>query len=78
MTGLTPDQVAYIGDDLMDIPLVRRVGFGVAVANADDELKEHAAFITERTGGNGAVGEVIEMILKKSGKWAALMERYRV
>lgn len=76
--GLTPEQTAYIGDDLMDIPLVRRVGFGVAVANASDELKKYADFITQQTGGNGAVAEVIEHLLKKKMKWEELMERYRV
>ena len=77
-TGCLPDEVAYVGDDLMDIPLVKRAGFGVAVANAADELKSVADFITSRNGGDGAVGEVIEMILEKSGKWASLMERYRI
>ncbi len=76
--GLTPEQTAYVGDDLMDIPLVRRVGFGSAVANAADELKKHADFITQRAGGDGAVAEVIEYLLKKKMKWDELMERYRV
>jgi 3-deoxy-D-manno-octulosonate 8-phosphate phosphatase (KDO 8-P phosphatase) len=76
--GLTPEQTAYVGDDLMDIPLVRRVGFGVAVANAADELKQYADFITERKGGEGAVAEVVEHLLKKKMKWEELMERYRV
>ena len=76
--GLTPEQTAYVGDDLMDIPLVRRVGFGAAVANASDELKQHADFITQRKGGDGAVAEVIEHLLKKKMKWEKLMERYRV
>jgi 3-deoxy-D-manno-octulosonate 8-phosphate phosphatase (KDO 8-P phosphatase) len=77
-TGLRPEQAAYIGDDLMDIPLVRRAGLGVAVANADDELKKYADVVTVRGGGNGAVGEVIEYLLKASRKWDALMERYLV
>ena len=76
--GLTPEQTAYVGDDLMDIPAVRRAGFGAAVANAADELKEQADFITERKGGDGAVAEVIEHLLKKKMKWEELMERYRV
>jgi 3-deoxy-D-manno-octulosonate 8-phosphate phosphatase (KDO 8-P phosphatase) len=76
--GLTPEQTAYVGDDLMDIPLVRRVGFGVAVANAAYELKQYADFITERKGGEGAVAEVVEHLLKKKMKWEELMERYRV
>lgn len=76
--GLTPEQTAYVGDDLMDIPLVRRAGFGVAVANAADDLKKHADFITQRKGGDGAVAEVIEHLLKKNMKWEKLMERYLV
>lgn len=76
--GLTPEQTAYVGDDLMDIPLVRRVGFGAAVANAVDELKKHADFITQHAGGDGAVAEVIEHLLKKKMKWEELMERYQV
>ena len=75
-TGCSLDEVAYIGDDLMDIPLVKRAGFGVAVANAAEELKNIADFVTSSKGGDGAVGEVIEMILKKGGKWASMMERY--
>ena len=76
--GLEFEQTAYIGDDLMDIPLVRRAGFGVAVANAVDELKVCADWITTRPGGDGAVGETIEYILKQTGAWESLMERYRV
>ncbi len=75
---LQTDEVAYIGDDLLDIPLVRRAGFGAAVANAVDELKRYADYITSRKGGEGAVREVIEYILKNTGRWDALMERYLV
>lgn len=75
-TGLALEQVAYIGDDLMDIPLVKRVGYGVAVSNADEELQKSADFITHRSGGDGAVGEVIQHLLKASGKWDELMQRY--
>jgi 3-deoxy-D-manno-octulosonate 8-phosphate phosphatase (KDO 8-P phosphatase) len=63
------ERAAYIGDDLMDLPAMRYVGFGVAVANAVDEVKEQADYVTERRGGEGAVREVIEYILKSSGKW---------
>lgn len=76
--AISPEQVAYIGDDLMDIPLVRRVGFGVAVANAVDELKDHADYITSRCGGDGAVGQTIEYILKQADAWEPLMQRYLV
>lgn len=74
--GLSPQQAAYVGDDVMDLPIVRYVGLGVAVANAVDELKEHADYVTARRGGEGAVREVIEYILKGSDRWASLMERY--
>ncbi len=72
----SPRQVAYIGDDLPDLPPMGYVGFAVAVSNAVDEVKKHADFITTRPGGSGAAREVIEYILKSTGKWAKLMERY--
>jgi 3-deoxy-D-manno-octulosonate 8-phosphate phosphatase (KDO 8-P phosphatase) len=74
--GLLPSQVAYIGDDLMDLPAIRHAGFGAAVANAVDEVKQHADYVTKRPGGSGAVREVIEYILKKTGRWPELMKRY--
>ncbi len=67
--GLSPKEVAYIGDDVPDIPPMKRVGFAVAVANAVDEVKRAAHYITERAGGEGAVREVIELILRAQGKW---------
>jgi 3-deoxy-D-manno-octulosonate 8-phosphate phosphatase (KDO 8-P phosphatase) len=75
-TGLTHDKVAYIGDDLVDIPLLRRVGLAVAVADAVDEVKAASHLITQRPGGQGAVREVIELILRAQGHWDALIERY--
>ena len=74
--GLSPDRVAYIGDDLTDLPPIRYVGFGVAVANAVDEVKQYADYVTARRGGSGAVREVIEYILKNTGRWQELMTRY--
>ncbi len=74
--GLSPDKVAYIGDDLTDLPVIRYVGFGVAVANAVDEVKQYADYVTTRAGGSGAVREVIEYVLKNTGKWQELMKRY--
>ncbi len=76
--GVTPAQTVYVGDDLLDIPPVHHVGLGVAVANAVFELKRVADMVTEKAGGEGAVREVIEVVLKRSGRWDALMERYRV
>lgn len=75
-TELTHDEVAYIGDDLIDIPLLRRVGLAVAVADAVDEVKATAHLITQRPGGQGAVREVIELILRAQGHWDSLLERY--
>ena len=73
---LTPEKVAYVGDDLPDLPVMRYVGFAVAVVNAVDEVKRQADYVTSRPGGGGAVREVIEYILKGTDKWAKLMERY--
>jgi 3-deoxy-D-manno-octulosonate 8-phosphate phosphatase (KDO 8-P phosphatase) len=73
---LPPEKVAYVGDDLPDLPVMRYVGFAVAVANAVDEVKQCADYVTTRPGGGGAVREVIEHILKGTGKWRKLMERY--
>jgi len=76
IAGVEPAEVAMVGDDLPDLPLIRRVGFGVAVADAVDEVKEAAAMVTERKGGRGVVREVVEFILKSQGRWDAIMERY--
>ena len=74
--GLSPDRVAYIGDDLSDLPAIRYVGFGAAVTDAVDEVKQYADYVTTRRGGSGAVREVIEYILKNTGRWQELMKRY--
>jgi 3-deoxy-D-manno-octulosonate 8-phosphate phosphatase (KDO 8-P phosphatase) len=73
---LPPESVAYVGDDLPDLPPIRFVGLGIATANAVDEVKQEADYVTTRPGGGGAVREAIEYILKNSGRWQALMERY--
>ena len=75
---LSPENVAYVGDDLPDLPAIRFVGLGVAVADAVEEVKEQADYVTTRSGGAGAVREVIEYILKTSDRWQPLMERYLV
>ena len=74
--GIAANKTAYIGDDLLDLPVIMYVGFGVAVANAVDEVKDTADYVTTRRGGNGAVREVIEYILKNTGRWPELMKRY--
>ena len=74
--GLSANQAAYIGDDLPDLPAIRQVGFGVAVADAVDEVKQYADYVTTCRGGCGAVREVIEYILKNTGKWQELLKKY--
>lgn len=75
--GLTDEEVCYVGDDVVDIPLMRRAGLGVAVADAVDEAKQDSDIVTSRRGGRGAVREVIEFILKAQDKWDEAMARYR-
>lgn len=73
---LTPRQACYIGDDLPDIPLVRAVGLGVAVADAALELRQAADHVTTASGGSGAVRETIEMILKAQRRWDEVIQPY--
>jgi YrbI family 3-deoxy-D-manno-octulosonate 8-phosphate phosphatase len=70
-------RTAVMGDDLVDLPLVRACGFGVAVADAAGEVREAAAYVTKQPGGHGAVREVVELILRRGGDWDRIMERYR-
>lgn len=74
--GISRENMVFVGDDLTDMPVMRYVGFSVAVANAVDEVKKCADYVTTRPGGGGAVREVIEYILKSSGRWQELMKRY--
>jgi 3-deoxy-D-manno-octulosonate 8-phosphate phosphatase (KDO 8-P phosphatase) len=76
--NLQPDEVAYMGDDFTDLVVMRRVGFAIAVANARPEVKREAHYVTEATGGNGAVREVIEIILDAQGFWSEILEKYEV
>lgn len=69
-------EVCYVGDDLTDLPLLIRVGLGVAVANGDDLVRKHANFCTRAVGGSGAVREAIELILTAQGKWDAILKNY--
>src|ERR1043165_28668 len=74
--GVDEKEVAFIGDDVTDVPLMRRSELAVAVADATSETKESAHYITRLPGGFGAVREVCELILKAQGLWADLMKRY--
>lgn len=75
--GFKGEEVCYVGDDLVDIPVMKRVGLSVSVVDACKELKECVDFVTERPGGRGAVREVCEFILKAQGKWEDSVSRYQ-
>lgn len=74
--ALGPDEVAYVGDDVVDLPVMRLVGFAATVADAVDEVKPYAHMVTKRSGGCGAVREVCDYLLRESGRWAAVTEHY--
>jgi 3-deoxy-D-manno-octulosonate 8-phosphate phosphatase (KDO 8-P phosphatase) len=76
--GVSIDECAYIGDDLGDIPVMLRVEFAVAVADAVAETRQAAHYVTELPGGHGAVREVCDLILKAQGHWHELMKRFEV
>jgi len=75
---LRDEEIAFIGDELVDLPVLRRVGLAVAVPNAVIEVKSAAHYITRRRGGDGAVREVIEMILKAQGRWKKVIAKYMI
>lgn len=75
-TGLVDEEVAFIGDDLIDIPVLKRVGFAAAPCDADAEVLPFVHYVTSKSGGWGAVREVSDMLLKAQGKWAELTDRY--
>ena len=76
--GLSGECAAYVGDDIVDIPVFRIVGFSAAVADALDYVKAEADYVTEKEGGNGAVREVCEMILSAREKWNDVTSRYEM
>jgi 3-deoxy-D-manno-octulosonate 8-phosphate phosphatase (KDO 8-P phosphatase) len=73
--GVTEDEVAYMGDDLPDIPLARRAGLAVCVANGAPDLAAICHFTTRQPGGRGAAREVVELILKAQGRWEEAVPR---
>jgi 3-deoxy-D-manno-octulosonate 8-phosphate phosphatase (KDO 8-P phosphatase) len=75
--GVSDLAVAYVGDDLPDIPLMRRVGLAVAVGDAVPEVKQAAHYTTKAIAGHGAVREAIELILKSKGIWRDLIDKAR-
>ena len=74
---VSDEQVCAIGDDLMELPILRRVGFAVAVPNAVDDVKQASHYVTQRTGGRGAVREVVDLILKAKGLREQVLQRYQ-
>jgi YrbI family 3-deoxy-D-manno-octulosonate 8-phosphate phosphatase len=73
---ISRQQVCYIGDDLLDLASIRAVGLGVAVADAVEDLRSAAKYTTSVRGGQAAVREVVELILKNTGRWEDVMQRY--
>ena len=67
--ALTPEEVAYVGDDVVDLPVMRQVGFAATVADAMDDVKPFADLVTKRSGGRGAVREICDFLLKESDRW---------
>ena len=74
--GVSDAETAVIGDDLPDLPMMRRCAYPVAVANATPMVKRAARYVTRRTGGAGAVAEAIERLLRLDGKWSRVVERW--
>ena len=74
--GVTPEETAFVGDDYPDLAILRIVGLPVAVENAVDDVKEIARIRLKRAGGDGAVREFAEMLLRARGEWRAIVERY--
>ncbi len=74
--GLSDEEVAYIGDDLIDLPILIRCGLSGAPADAVSEVRDRVDFISFHNGGNGAVREFIELVLKAQDKWQGIVEHY--
>lgn len=74
---LTDQEICVIGDDVMELPLMRRAGLAVAVANAVEEVKAAAHYVTQKSGGRGAVREVIDLLLKTQTRWQQVLQRYQ-
>ncbi len=75
-TGLTADQAAYMGDDLPDLPVIRRAGLGITVADAHEFVRQHADLQTQKRGGRGAAREVCDLIMDAQGLLEKLYKKY--
>jgi 3-deoxy-D-manno-octulosonate 8-phosphate phosphatase (KDO 8-P phosphatase) len=76
--GLAWDEIAFVGDDIPDLPVLERVGLPIAVANARSEVKSACRYVTDASGGHGAVREVIDRLLKSRGEFDAAVARFLV
>ena len=74
--GLKASEAAFVGDDVIDLPVMRACGFAVAVANARDEVKAEAHYVTPHAGGDGALRDAVEYILKAQGSWQRVVDEY--
>jgi 3-deoxy-D-manno-octulosonate 8-phosphate phosphatase (KDO 8-P phosphatase) len=74
--GLTSEQVGYVGDDLVDLPVLRRVGFAATVADGEAEIQRYCHLVTRRGGGHGAVREIAEHILRSKGLWQKIIRHF--
>ena len=74
--GLKPEQAVFVGDDVIDLPVMRNCGFAVAVANARDEVKREAHYVTKHAGGDGALRDAVEFVLKAQGNWKRAVSEY--
>lgn len=75
-TGLKPEQICFVGDDLIDIPALRRAGLAVCPADACQETSRFAHYICNNRGGEGAVREVVDLVLRASGRWDRAVRRF--
>jgi len=74
--GLRDEEVCFLGDDIVDLPILKRVGLAVGVPNGDPLLRRHVHYVTKQPGGQGAVREAIELILQAQGKWKRVLRSY--
>lgn len=77
-TGFTDSQIAYVGDDVIDVPVMKMVAFAAAPADALEDARTVAHYVTKCGGGRGAVREVCDMIIKGRGLWDSVVERYNL
>jgi 3-deoxy-D-manno-octulosonate 8-phosphate phosphatase (KDO 8-P phosphatase) len=76
LEGIKPEEAAFVGDDLMDLPAMRAAGLAIAVKNARAEVRKEAHYVTPHAGGDGALRDAVEFILKAQGKWKKVIEAY--